>query len=89
MGGGAGKKPTAGALLSWQGAEMNYSEAFDLLLQAHKILWTPHIKGNSCKVVGKGALAVKVVNPMMSSASMTSSRSSTEFAELFTLTTAQ
>ena len=61
MGGGAGKKPTAGALLSWQGAELNYSEAFDLLLETHKMLWTPHAKGNSCKVVGKGALAVKVV----------------------------
>jgi hypothetical protein len=53
-GGGAGKKPTAGALMAWEGKFLNWGESYDLLLATHSKIWAPHRGGNSCKTVGKG-----------------------------------
>ena len=61
MGGGAGKKPTAGALMAWEGQILSWSESYDLLLETFNILWTPHPSGNSYKTVGKGIKKRKVL----------------------------
>jgi hypothetical protein len=53
-GGGAGKKPTAGAIMAWAGKRLNWAESFDLLLETHLKIWSPHRGGNSFKTVGKG-----------------------------------
>jgi hypothetical protein len=53
-GGGAGKKPLAGAIMAWAGKRLNWAESFDLLLETHLKIWSPHRGGNSSKTVGKG-----------------------------------
>jgi hypothetical protein len=46
MGGGAGKKPTAGALMAWEGQILSWSESYDLLLETFNILWTLRLQPN-------------------------------------------
>jgi hypothetical protein len=53
-GGGAGKKPTVGALMVWDGKRLNWAESFDLLMETHLKIWSPHWGGNSFKTVRKG-----------------------------------
>jgi len=47
--------------MAWQGQNLNWSKSYDLLMETHNILWTPHPNGNSYKTVGKGINKRKVL----------------------------